>query len=199
MKQFISLGFAVLSLSAWISYADEGHDHAKEKTESTPSQSGMMHGEHAHGEESAHHQHGEWVDPPKKYANKISDLWANADAIERGEEIYRQNCITCHGADGQGTGPMAQMLSHPPADLNNNFHASPGNGDAYLFWRVSEGGMVEPFKSQGSAMPAYKEILSEQERWEVLSYIHTFFHQGLMKWGEESALKDKRQTGEDES
>jgi hypothetical protein len=31
----------------------------------------------------------------------------------------------------------------------------------YLFWRVSEGGMMEPFKSMKSAMPAFKTILSE--------------------------------------
>lgn len=198
MKQFVLLVLAVLGVSAWISYADEGHDHGN-KMEPPQSQSGMMHGEHGHSEESAHHRHGEWIDPPQVYADKVSALWADADAIERGEEIYQQNCVSCHGDDGQGAGPMAQMLSHPPADLNNNFHLSPGNGDAYLFWRVSEGGLVEPFKSQGSAMPAFKEVLSENERWQVLSYIHTFFHQGLMKWRENGVVKDNGQSDGDES
>ncbi len=32
-------------------------------------------------------------------------------------------------------------------------------------------------------MPAFKSVLSEEERWDVLAYVHTFFHQGLMKWG----------------
>lgn len=190
MKHFLLPAFALLlGVWAWTSDADEGHDHGN-KPQPERSESGTMHGEHGHSEEGAHHQHGEWIDPPEAYASRISNKWADADAIARGEEIYEAQCISCHGADGQGTGPIAQALSHPPADLTNNFHTSPGNGDAYLFWRVSEGGTVEPFKSQDSAMPAFKNVLSVSERWDVLAYVHTFFHQGLMKWKNSGMAKD---------
>jgi Cu/Ag efflux protein CusF len=86
----------------------------------------------------------------------------------------------CHGADGKGTGPVAKGLPHPPADLTHHFHRAPGDGDAYLFWRVSEGGQVEPFKASQSAMPAYKTILSEDQRWDVLAYVHAEFHKGFL-------------------
>ena len=86
----------------------------------------------------------------------------------------------CHGADGKGTGPVAQGLPHPPADLTHHFHRAPGDGDAYLFWRVSEGGQVEPFKSSQSTMPAYKTVLSEDQRWDVLAYVHAEFHKGFL-------------------
>ena len=86
----------------------------------------------------------------------------------------------CHGADGKGTGPAGKGLPHPPADLTHHFHRAPGDGDAYLFWRVSEGGQVEPFKSSQSAMPAYKTVLSEDQRWDVLAYVHAQFHQGFL-------------------
>lgn len=94
---------------------------------------------------------------------------------------------------------MGQSLSHQPADLTNNFHTSPGNGDAYLFWRVSEGGTAEPFKSQGSAMPAFKDVLSVSERWDVLAYVHTFFHQGLMEWKDSGMAKDSGENDESDS
>jgi len=180
-KQLIAA--AALSLGAAIgaAYGDQDHDHG-DASSAAVADDETMQGGHGHTSEDAHHQHGEWVDPPEAYAGKVSDKWADADAIARGEEVYNEQCIACHGADGQGTGPMAQALSHPPADLTNNFHTAPGNGDAYLFWRVSEGGTVEPFKSQGSAMPAFKNVLSPGERWDVLAYVHTFFHQGLAKW-----------------
>jgi Cu/Ag efflux protein CusF len=74
----------------------------------------------------------------------------------------------------------AQGLSHPPADLTHHFHRAPGDGDAYLFWRVSEGGQVEPFKSGQSAMPAYKTVLSEDQRWDVLAYVHAEFHKSFL-------------------
>jgi Cu/Ag efflux protein CusF len=88
--------------------------------------------------------------------------------------------MVCHGTDGKGTGPAAKGLEHPPADLSNHFHRAPGDGDAYLFWRVSEGGQVEPFKSMKSAMPAFKTVLTEDQRWDVLAYVHAEFHGGFM-------------------
>jgi Cu/Ag efflux protein CusF len=75
---------------------------------------------------------------------------------------------------------MARTLPHPPADLTHHFHRAPGDGDAYLFWRVSEGGQVEPFKSSQSAMPAFKAVLSAEQRWDVLAYVHAEFHRGFL-------------------
>jgi mono/diheme cytochrome c family protein len=137
-----------------------------------------------HGESEPHgmHQHAKWVAPPPEYANKRSDRWADLDAIARGQRIYQHSCIICHGRDGRGTGPAAKALAHPPADLTHHFHRPPHHGDAYLFWRVSEGGAVEPFKSMQSAMPPFKTILSVDERWDVLAYEHAFFHLGLATW-----------------
>ena len=71
-------------------------------------------------------------------------------------------------------------LPHAPADLTHHFHRAPGDGDAYLFWRVSEGGQVEPFRSMQSVMPAFKTVLSEDERWDVLAYVHVTFHGGFL-------------------
>ena len=44
--------------------------------------------------------------------------------------------------------------------------------DAYWFWRVSEGGQGEPYKSKGSVMPGYKDVLSIEDRWAVIAYQH---------------------------
>ncbi|MGB5705467.1 MAG: cytochrome c [Arenicellales bacterium] len=170
-------------MSFGIVNADEAHDHGVSKDHGQAIMQNQTENQmHGHSEEDAHHRHDKWIDPPAKYADKESNLWADLDAIQRGEKIYQAQCLSCHGADGQGSGPVASSLSHQPADLTNNFHTAPGSGDAYLFWRVSEGGTVEPFKSQNSAMPPFKVILSESERWDVLPYIHTLFHQGLASW-----------------
>ena len=145
-------------------------------------------GGHGHGQEIGqvmeheHHNHNSWVGPPPEYAEKVSHRWADLEAIQRGETIYQKQCVSCHGVNGDGTGPIAPSLAHRPANLNNHFHSQPGSGDAYLFWRVSEGGAVEPFRSQNSSMPPFKSVLSEDERWDVLAYVHTFFHEGLVEW-----------------
>jgi mono/diheme cytochrome c family protein len=126
------------------------------------------------------HQHPWWEPPPAAYANARSTRWGDAAAIARGQQLYQTNCLMCHGADGKGTGPLAKSLPHAPADLTHHFHRAPGDGDAYLFWRVSEGGQVEPFTSSQSAMPAYKTVLSEDQRWDVLAYVHAEFHKGFL-------------------
>ncbi len=143
-------------------------------------------GEHAgghgtEGHEMQRHRHDEWPTPPAGYTGKASRKWGNAAAIQRGRALYQKNCLSCHGASGTGNGPVAASLPHAPADLTHHFHRRPGKGDDYLFWRVSEGGAVEPFRGMQSTMPAFKSLLSEDDRWDVLSYVHAEFHKGFLE------------------
>lgn len=34
-----------------------------------------------------------------------------------GEQLFRENCVACHGVTGHGDGPDAAQLNTPPADL----------------------------------------------------------------------------------
>src|SRR5688500_20098874 len=64
--------------------------------------------------------------------------------------------------------------------------------DNFWVWRVSEGGLVEPFKSKGSAMPAWKGELSMNDRWAVIAYAHTFSgHRGPHVASEHPELRPK--------
>jgi mono/diheme cytochrome c family protein len=42
---------------------------------------------------------------------------AAADQIARGRAIYLEHCASCHGLAADGNGPMARVLSTPPANL----------------------------------------------------------------------------------
>jgi mono/diheme cytochrome c family protein len=98
--------------------------------------------------------------------------------MARGKEIYLTRCAVCHGESGDGKGPAGMALPLKPPDLTDRKMVSEMGGN-YWFWRVSEGGAVEPFKSMGSAMPAWKEQLSVEDRWAVIAYQHTFSgHEG---------------------
>jgi mono/diheme cytochrome c family protein len=126
------------------------------------------------------HKHDTWEPPPPAYAGARSTRWDDPAAARRGEALFQTHCLVCHGADGRGKGPGAVGLPHAPADLTHHFHRAPGDGDAYLFWRVSEGGQVEPFQSMQSTMPAFKTVLTEDQRWDVLAYVHATFHEGFV-------------------
>jgi mono/diheme cytochrome c family protein len=141
---------------------------------------GTTAGDHGDTTQGHLHQHDVWEPPPAEYASARSTRWDDAAAIARGEQLFQTYCMVCHGTDGKGTGPAAKGLPHPPADLTHHFHRAPSDGDAYLFWRVSEGGQVEPFRSMQSVMPAFKTVLSEDQRWDVLAYVHAKFHEGFL-------------------
>jgi putative copper resistance protein D len=84
-------------------------------------------------------------------------------SIARGEPIYRENCAVCHGDDGYGDGPAAASIAIKPANLTGEhlFH----HGEGTLFWWVSNG-------IEGSAMPAFRDSLDEDQRWDVLQFLH---------------------------
>ena len=117
---------------------------------------------------------------PAEYraAHVPAAAWTSSRMITRGKEIYAARCAVCHGDDGGGKGPAAVALPLKPPDLRDPKMAGEMTGN-YWFWRVSEGGQVEPFKSLGSVMPAWKIELSIEDRWAVIAYQHSLSgHEG---------------------
>jgi mono/diheme cytochrome c family protein len=120
------------------------------------------------------------VPAPIEYADTHPPLsiWTDARLIARGKAIYSAKCSVCHGDTGDGKGPAGQALPLKPSDFRDKAGVAEMR-DNYWFWRVSEGGQVEPFKGKGSAMPAWKNDLPVEDRWAVMAYQHTFSgHQG---------------------
>lgn len=137
---------------------------------------------------------------PAAYANAHipEEVWTDATMIAKGRDIYVAKCLVCHGEKGDGKGPAAAGLTLKPADVTDARMVADMAG-SYWFWRVSEGGVVTPFKSKGSAMPAWKGELSVQDRWAVIAYMHTLSgHTGphVAREHPELGPKPKSVTGE---
>jgi len=93
-------------------------------------------------------------------ANPLS---ATPENIERGRRAFASYCLVCHGFDGQDTGvPFADRMS-PPVPLLTS-PAVQAYTDGQLKWVIENG--IFP-----SGMPASKGILSEEEIWEIVTYI----------------------------
>ena len=92
--------------------------------------------------------------PPPYAGMKNPFPWDDSSAQAAGLSAYRQSCLGCHGVSGDN---LAQA-DFSKADFTQALQAKP---DFYLFV-LSEG--------QGG-MPAFKSSLSEQQRWQVLTYL----------------------------
>ena len=98
---------------------------------------------------------------PAEFAGKTNPL--GADAAEAGAEIYQANCWSCHGVQGHGDGPSAEVLNPVPKNLAE---LQTQVGDDYLFWRINTG-------KAGTAMVPWKGILTEEQIWQVVAFIRT--------------------------
>jgi high-affinity iron transporter len=86
-------------------------------------------------------------------------------SASRGRLLFAENCVSCHGEAGDGYGSSAQGLSPPPADFTDP--AFMRFETPYDFFHIISAGKAS------SAMPAWSEVLSVQERWDLVSYLWT--------------------------
>lgn len=105
--------------------------------------------------------------PPEQYSELSNPLEGDRDAISAGEALFISNCSSCHGIHGVGDGLAARNFEPPPGNLARSQLSL---DDAYLYWRISDGGLMEPFNS---LMPAWRGLLDEEKIWQVISYIRT--------------------------
>ncbi len=101
---------------------------------------------------------------------------AGDDAIARGQQLYARDCAACHGELGTGNGPAGRNL---PGHTVMDAHAKRGPADftdasqmlgasnALLQGKIVRGGM-------GTGMPEWRTLYTDQEMWDVISFIRGF-------------------------
>jgi mono/diheme cytochrome c family protein len=90
---------------------------------------------------------------------------AAAPDVQNGAAIFAQNCSPCHGDKGLGDGPQSMQLpvTVPGIGLPEVARAA---SPAQWFKVVSQGNLDR-------FMPPFVGALSDQERWDVISYVFT--------------------------
>jgi mono/diheme cytochrome c family protein len=81
-------------------------------------------------------------------------------AVRAGAQLFRDNCVVCHGAPG--IAPSVQGLTPAPPNL---LAAHRRNEPADVFHKVENG-------IAGSAMPSFRGRLTDQNIWQLAGFLH---------------------------
>ena len=91
----------------------------------------------------------------------VNPLPRNRETIARGEHIFKNYCITCHGPKGHGDGSVVGPDRFPaPTSLQNQIVLDYPDGSIYQIISRGKG-----------KMHGYAEKLDPEERWAVIRYV----------------------------
>ncbi len=112
------------------------------------------------------------TDNPLRVAAGPADP-TNAEAVARGEAVYLAHCASCHGTRRQGQPSWREALP------DGGYPAPPHDGSGHT-WRHSDRQLFEATKFGGgfsaapgsvSHMPAFENVLSDDEIWAALAFV----------------------------
>ena len=120
------------------------------------------------------------VDELKELSSPVRDY-----DFSRAEKVYKVNCQVCHGANLAGEGPITQLKSGRGDGSLVYDGAVPVNllservtelTDGEIFGYISWGGRpglaaAARGKSSSAIMPQFAKLLTEEERWQLVSYL----------------------------
>jgi len=94
--------------------------------------------------------------PPDFLAQTNPFEWDDNQAVVAGEPLYQQECAECHGEDGTGAIALVGDFTNPA--VRGDLMENPGE---YLCV-IARG---------RNRMPAFEDVLTEEEMWQVMTYI----------------------------
>ena len=103
---------------------------------------------------------------PEGWRNIPNPYPTTRAGLQRGQKIYQNFCIGCHGPIGDGMGPGQPWMYPPPL----NFTVLKGRdiSGGILYYQIMNG-------ITGTAMPYFKRDLESQKIWEVGDYVAVNF------------------------
>jgi DMSO reductase family type II enzyme heme b subunit len=98
---------------------------------------------------------------------------ASEENLTAGKALYADLCSQCHGEQGDGQGEMADLLDPRPRDFRRGIYKIRRTPQGELptdqdLFRIIGIGMP------GTSMPAWRDLLSDEQIWQLVDYIKSF-------------------------
>lgn len=88
----------------------------------------------------------------------------DAISIANGATLYAEHCVECHGPQGKGNGIKSRTLSTKLPDLLTEPHIIEHTPGDFYHWIA--------YGMANTDMPGYAEKLSDEDRWDLINFIH---------------------------
>ncbi|MDZ4770376.1 MAG: cytochrome c [Chloroflexota bacterium] len=119
----------------------------------------------------------------------VSGITFDNEEIAQGQQLYAQNCASCHGANGEGQFPNApnqpdatgRVGAPPHNETGHTWHHT----DDFLIRYTREGGVSLTDPANFYPMPAFGDQLSDAQIALVTAYIKTM-------WNDEQRTSQQR-------
>lgn len=100
---------------------------------------------------------------------QISSAQADAADVTVGEQRFKLYCVTCHGENGDGQGPVGKTLNPPPRDFRKGDFVY-GGTDQAIFEVITNGAAS---KGGSPLMAPWGAVIPENERWALVKFIRS--------------------------
>jgi mono/diheme cytochrome c family protein len=92
----------------------------------------------------------------------VNPIEVSATTLKQGAKLYATFCQVCHGAGGQGDGPVTKRGVPPPPPYT------------YESLSAYTGGQLFQIMTEGKGnMPPYKGQVRAEDRWKVVHYLQS--------------------------
>jgi mono/diheme cytochrome c family protein len=102
----------------------------------------------------------EWVVPNDQKSKEAPHPFTD-ETVKNGKAVFQQNCQVCHGEPTKGT-------------YNKGLVPMPGDPATDKFQKQTNGALFYKITNGRGLMPQFKDVLTEEQRWQVISYFRSF-------------------------
>ncbi|WP_277252752.1 c-type cytochrome [Neptunomonas phycophila] len=100
--------------------------------------------------------------------NEETQRWYSKQQVTTGEQTFKDNCATCHGAKAQG------QFNWQKPDAQGNYPPPPLNGKAHA-WHHPYPLLMKIISEGGKTMPAWQGKLTEEEMTATIAYFQSYW------------------------